>query len=486
MSTNDIPKAFLERFCHNFLNPGEDDVIPGPEAISYYMRTLSEADCEIDTNCYKYPEEFLRQLKYLQSLPVITPYMKVAGENHWEGIAVIGHGSFGSVYLCAWHPFGKMVRFSCFLSRCSIVASNDNQRSVKAPILFAIKDTQNDSFWADYCSEGHLTRRLNAAGCPNVVKVHDWLNLGMRPAMTLESDNEGDLGQLEYYFRILYDYYPGGSVDTLFDGYFENGVLIPEAFLWHLFHCMATAVLYCANGHAEPHMKPGWEEIVHKDIKPSNIFIGSLPPDDADEVYPNLFLADFGLAYALPNDDVREYKKSFCMEGTGEYIPPEARDIYAPWEISSKIDIYALSHTIQKASKRVYTVYTGDEHSLICTRPDADKYLPYSVALHNLCEECHSSDPTDRPDIYKLWQTTGRMATEWKQRVLEKRREASSGGKRFYEGMFLLDEKMREEVFANEALKRDFLAAASWEHRNRDVIEEMKEWAKREGGFGAG
>lgn len=98
--------------------------------------------------------------------------------------------------------------------------------------LFAIKDTQNDAFWADYCSEGHLTRRLNAVGCPNVVKVHGWLNLGLRPLLRRPDEDESPPVEKEYFFRILYDYYPGGSLDALFHVYFQNRYVTPCC-IWH-------------------------------------------------------------------------------------------------------------------------------------------------------------------------------------------------------------------------------------------------------------
>lgn len=108
MAKAKIPSAFLARFLYGVLNPG-DDVLPGPNAIHYYTKTLTMRDCELDMACYEYPDEFLKQLKYLQRLPRILPFMKVTPENHWQGVGVIGHGSYGSVYLCAWHPFGEKV-----------------------------------------------------------------------------------------------------------------------------------------------------------------------------------------------------------------------------------------------------------------------------------------------------------------------------------------------------------------------------------------
>lgn len=39
------------------------------------------------------------------------------------------------------------------------------------PIRPAVKDTNISDFFADYCAEAQFTRRINDAGCPNVIHV---------------------------------------------------------------------------------------------------------------------------------------------------------------------------------------------------------------------------------------------------------------------------------------------------------------------------
>lgn len=143
------------------------------------------------------------------------------------------------------------------------------------------------------------------------------------------------------------------------------------------------------------------------------------------------------------------------------------------------MDLYALSHTIQNVTKKVYTIYNRHEHLLVRETLNADSYLPYSVALEDLCEQCHSSNPENRPDVYELWQITGRMDAQWRRRTLANKRNAEQAGENYYEGMVLFDEQLRGQVFGDEHEKREFSAVASWEHRNQGVIEEAREWVTR-------
>lgn len=59
----------------------------------------------------------------------------------------------------------------------------------------AVKNTKFDGFFKDYSSEAHLTRRLNVAGCKNVIQVYDWAALDR-----------------EHRVRIIYAYYPLGDI----------------------------------------------------------------------------------------------------------------------------------------------------------------------------------------------------------------------------------------------------------------------------------
>lgn len=73
-----------------------------------------------------------------------------------------------------------------------------------------------------------------------------------------------------------------------------NSLILPEGFLWHIFHSMANALCYCCYGTNKPSAyKPGWDSIVHMDIKPENMLLAT-PDLDTHQLYPCVKLADFG------------------------------------------------------------------------------------------------------------------------------------------------------------------------------------------------
>ena len=47
-------------------------------------------------------------------------------------------------------------------------------------------------------------------------------------------------------------------------------LIFPEAFLWHVFRSVATAICYWARGTTDDEPIPGWQEIIHRDLKPAN------------------------------------------------------------------------------------------------------------------------------------------------------------------------------------------------------------------------
>lgn len=191
------------------------------------------------------------------------------------------------------------------------------------------------SLWfMDYNSEGHLTRRLNEAGCPNVIKVLEWAYLEPKPSawhdmsltslpeepkfrIAYEVADHGDLHQVvkwyqeHKYVAFLYCLFPSFArlpipipclawLPTLFLFILEikklitTSLIFPEAFIWHIFYSIANALCYCALGWNEsPERAVGWEEIVHGDLKPGNILLTD-PEEGPSGLYPTAKLADFG------------------------------------------------------------------------------------------------------------------------------------------------------------------------------------------------
>lgn len=106
---------------------------------------------------------------------------------------------------------------------------------------------------------------------------------------------------------------------------------VPEAFVWHVLHSLASALQYLHHGIAgndrreppEPKDLTEWPPILHRDIKPDNILLRTAPgvlslykdtsqpsvyphwpfnnedPEGGDRTYPKIVLADFVSAIAL-------------------------------------------------------------------------------------------------------------------------------------------------------------------------------------------
>ena len=187
----------------------------------------------------------------------------------------------------------------------------------------ATKDADLGGFFGDYCSEAQVTRRLNDVGCRNVIKVLDWGSrvspLGTSIDLTKNSSNPTGPREkvlLSYCLRVRRIRRPIPSIlvlqqarvhtQSLFqihnlDGNFSCRLIFPEAFLWHIFYSMANALCYCRHGtnDVDAHAPvQGWDQIVHGDFKPENVFLAA--PDPADSsLYPCLKLGDFGKTSTL-------------------------------------------------------------------------------------------------------------------------------------------------------------------------------------------
>ncbi|KZF19001.1 kinase-like protein [Xylona heveae TC161] len=269
----------------------------------------------------------------------------------------------------------------------------------------AVKDTRFPRWFQDYSSEAKLTHRLNEIGCPNVVKVLDWCSVD-------PSFNGMDL------IRIVYEYYPLGSLHDLYAYYHKRSYFVfPEAFLWQVFHQVSTALCWLVRGTTDVQPRESWEEIIHHDLKPANIFLA--PPDESTHfLYPVLKLADFGLAYTVPNETIRKMKFGAEWRGAGTdgYIPPEFLDLDEPLAYEqppgSHTDIFSLG---QSVSELAFLAQPINIQELTDGVPPIWTALSdfYSDQLRSLIRSCTELDSRNRPSAYDLFQETQMTALSW-------------------------------------------------------------------------
>ncbi|KAI4124005.1 MAG: hypothetical protein LQ338_005029 [Usnochroma carphineum] len=155
-------------------------------------------------------------------------------------------------------------------------------------------------------------------------------------------------GSTSSYTTFWYEYCAGGDLQDIMDGYIRRRDKIPESFIWHVYMQLADAFAYIHTGYDRLNDGKGppknFQPIVHRDVKPPNIF---LKPNGSD--YPNLVLADFGLATR------RTRSCETDLMGTPVWQPPEL-PVHTPqgdiWSLGACIHAMATGSPPLKSTPR--------------------------------------------------------------------------------------------------------------------------------------
>ena len=348
--------------------------------------------------------------------------------NEWKSVRAIGKGAYGSVVL--W----------------------EKPRNGASPLRLALKDSLCLSFFRDYCSEAHLTRRLNDLNCKNVINVVEWTYIKHPTYKTYD----GMVYWTQPKHRIAYEHAQYSDLRRLEKWYKTHGLLLPEAFIWHVLYSVANALCYCRHGTNEsPRSRGLWDSIVHGDIKQENLFM-SLPDTEVHSLYPRIKLADFGLAYTLggPVTAVQHYKSTHEYGTTG-YIAPEIEDRTPekygrrrmPHELHGPhSDIYSLGMTCKHLMGLVHRHESASKPLDLTSKQKQDRALTnsvldnfYSHELREMARRCIAKDPRDRPKTFKLYQESKAQMERHRDQLYAEKTAATSadGGTATFHGHVL-------------------------------------------------
>ncbi|KAF1985659.1 kinase-like protein [Aulographum hederae CBS 113979] len=216
-----------------------------------------------------------------------------SGEFSWANVTstnpiLLGKGGYGSAYL-------------------TMGVNGDTNNIVGRKVIKTVKDLGNTRKYKGEVIEKYIMDLLDVPDPPTAPF-----------AMKLE-DYQQDFFRNEYYLSM--EYCPYGDLQNLRNLYSSQKLPIPEPFLWYLFKALASSLLFLKTKLASA---PETEnQIIHRDIKPMNIFLAS-EDFDSFPLYPKPLLGDFGLARITGTRDPQN--PQHVRLGTRIYRAPENAD----------------------------------------------------------------------------------------------------------------------------------------------------------------
>lgn len=224
---------------------------------------------------------------------------------------------------------------------------------------------------------------------------------------TFECEQIPDTGFCE----IRMEYCDGGDLSTLIKRFVTSPYHVPELLLCHVANGLIQALAYLHHGilfDADQDTfkqlpDEHWDCILHRDIKPHNIFLRWRAPR-YDCNLPDVVLGDFGHVCLAGH--------SYGPTGTSIYFPPEVRDEreriqdlkdlggaahnYEPGIMTTKSDVYTIGATLHQLGTL--------EHPWEGQTPT--KKLPSDIyadrKIHRAVRRCLMKDPADRPSAAEV------------------------------------------------------------------------------------
>lgn len=206
--------------------------------------------------------------------------------------------------------------------------------------------------------------------------------------------------------EIYFEYYAGGDLEKLLRAFEQHKAPVPENFIWHVLYQLSDALMllhhgYNLSGCDTP--APGWQPLVHSDIKPANILIRLPPPGSDQGAYPDMVLGDFGHTTMCEETEFR---------GSPGWQPPELP------RYSTKADIWgvgAIIHALAHGHHQppIRTISSNDskngtlwDRSVYNCQPENRQVKPivstYSSDLQDAMMAAMQMDPANRASARDL------------------------------------------------------------------------------------
>ena len=242
----------------------------------------------------------------------------------WNEDCVLGEGSFGKVYRAKRMEYGGRT----FYSAIKVISVPKNQQEIKTARSQGMNDEAIYNYFRGLVDNllNEITLMDNLKGAKNVVGIEDYKII----------EREGEIG---------WDIFIRMELLTPFDSFISN----PEFSQLDVIRLgvdICTALEVCEQNH-----------IVHRDIKPDNIFISR---------FGEYKLGDFGIARKLETTQANLSRK-----GTLNYMAPE---VYKSEAYGPNVDIYSLGLVL-------YTLLNNNRIAFLPPYPQQITYSDNEEAL---------------------------------------------------------------------------------------------------------
>lgn len=241
----------------------------------------------------------------------------------WNEDCVLGEGSFGKVYRAKRVEYGRT-----FYSAIKVLTVPKSQQEIKFARSQGMNDTEIYNYFQGLVDNllNEITLMDNLKGAQNIVGIEDYKII----------ERQGEIG---------WDIFIRMELLTPFDSFVSNPEFSQKDVI-RLGVDICTALEVCESNY-----------IVHRDIKPDNIFISR---------FGEYKLGDFGIARKL-----EATQANLSRKGTLNYMAPE---VYKSEEYGANVDIYSLGLVL-------YTLLNNNRIAFLPPYPQPITYKDNEEAL---------------------------------------------------------------------------------------------------------